>query len=475
MTLLKAPEQYPRQPILIVDDDVVMLRFVKLVLQTAGYSNFEICSDGHAVQPMLENKSYSLILLDIGLPGLQGDTILEAIHELYPEMPVLMITAKDDLESAIRCMRLGAQDYLLKPFEPRRLVDGVSKALELTELKQEYRDYISRSMGESLEHPEVFSNIVTATPSMRTIFQYVETIAHSRKPVLITGASGVGKELVARSVHRMSAVPGPFVSETVAGYDDGMFSDALFGHVTGAFTGAMSARQGLVHSAESGTLFLDEIGDLSAASQVKLLRLLQEREYRAVGSDKVLRTNARFVFATNRDLVQMQHEGTFRRDLYYRIAVHHIHIPPLSERRNDVAPLLRHFVTRAAAELGIKAPAIPTELIQLLRTYAFPGNVRELEAMVFDGVAKAKGHSLSLAPFCEYIKIHAPETSSRIPETADGETKGFFTDLESLPSLAEIREELIAEAIRRAEGNQGIAARMLGLSRTALNRRLNRA
>lgn len=463
---------YPAHPILIVDDEDQMLRVFELTLISEGLSNVITLSDASRVIDLLACQRFSLILLDLRMPGVHDHDLLIQIRENHPSIPVIMITGESDLDTAIRCMKLGARDYLAKPVEPRRLVASVTHALELGELREEYRTFIAKSTRDHLEQPEAFAGIIAESPNMRTIFHYVETIARSRKPALILGESGVGKELIARAIHRASGVAGPFVSETVAGYDDAMFSDALFGHVPGAFTGAGGTRPGLVQSAEGGTLFLDEIGDLSPASQVKLLRLIQEREYRALGSDRPQRTTARFLFATNRDLGRMRDAGTFRSDLFYRISTHLIEIPALRARRRDIAPLVRHFVAQAAEELGIEPPALPHAVIQLLSTYPFPGNVRELEAMVFDAVAKARSGTLALSLFEPWL-ARAEGTRESTPDSAPSEN--MFATLEAPPTLSEVQQLLIEDALRRAGGNQGVAARLLGISRTALNKRLNNA
>jgi len=453
-----------------------MLRVLELTLAAEGLSNVIPINDGANSLVVLAENRASLVLLDLRMPGIEEYELLRQIREFHPAVPVIMITGENDLQTAVHCMRLGARDYLTKPVEPRRLIASVLHALEWGELRDEYRAYIEKSTQDRLEYPEAFRSIVAESSGMRSIFQYVETIAKSRKPVLITGESGVGKELIARAVHSLSAVAGPFVSESVAGYDDTMFSDAVFGHVPGAFTGASTRRAGLVESAENGTLFLDEIGDLSPPSQVKLLRLLQEREFRPLGSDKLRRTTARFLFATNCDLVAMRDAGTFRGDLFYRLSTHFIEIPPLRRRKRDIAPLVRHFVIRAAAELGLPAPRIPLSLFQMLNTYPFPGNVRELEAMVFDAVAKARGNRLSLALFEPHI---AREESARDSDPrvswSSPDAASLFHSVESLPSIADAQQLLVDEAMRRADGNQGVAARLLGISRTALNKRLHHA
>ncbi len=463
---------YPGKPILVVDDEPQICRFIELSLRSLGLSNVVTCADSLQVLPYLEEHPVSLVLLDVMMPQAPGDVLLEQIRELHPATPVIMVTGQHDCETAIRCMRLGAQDYLLKPFEVRRMHASVMRSLELGELWDEYRTYVRKSVEDRLEHPEAFQGIIAASSRMRSLFQYAETLAPSRKPVLITGESGVGKELFARAVHELSGAPGPFVSENVAGYDDAMFSDAVFGHVAGAYTGAVSDRAGLVETAENGSLFLDEIGELSPQSQVKLLRLVQEKTYRPLGSDAVKRASARLIFATNRDLFGMQKDGAFRRDLYYRISMHHIEIPPLRQRRGDIAPLVRHFAEQAAAELEVKTPAIPNAVFQLLQNYSFPGNVRELEGMVYNAVNQARGNNLSLESFRDHIARHTNEPIRAEVSGEDVRVDGLYADLAELPTLAEARDALIEEALRRAGGNQGVAAGMLGVSRTALNKRL---
>jgi DNA-binding NtrC family response regulator len=299
---------------------------------------------------------------------------------------------------------------------------------------------------------------------MFAIFRYIEAIAVSPQPVLITGETGTGKELVARALHRLSGRPGELVAINVAGLDDTMFSDTLFGHLRGAFTGADRARDGLLTSTAEGTLFLDEIGDLSVASQVKLLRLLQDGTYYPLGADRPRQSRVRIVFATS--------AGAFRKDLYYRLRTHHLHLPPLRARLSDLPLLVNHLVDKAADILGKDAPTVPLALYQLLNTYSFPGNVRELEALIFDAVARHQGTTLSLQSFKEAM-------SGKPLLTAWGQSHEplagpIVWPPDRLPTLKEVEEMLITEALSRADGNQGVAAGLLGVSRQALNKRLSR-
>jgi len=298
----------------------------------------------------------------------------------------------------------------------------------------------------------------------------VEAVAETSKAVLITGETGVGKELVARSIHALSREDGPFVAVNVAGFDDGLFADTLFGHSSGAYTGADRNRPGLVDQAAGGTLFLDEIGDLSRASQLKLLRLLESSEYLPLGCDAPKSSDARIIVATNRDLAKALEEGEFRKDLYYRLSTHHVHLPPLRERVDDIPLLVDHFVAQAAAELGRKRLKVPEELVIMLENHGFPGNVRELQAMVFDAVSSCASGTLSLDRFKQTLHVgDVPRVEKR---ASDSDRKVRFPD--ELPTIRELTDLLVEEALSRAKGRQTIAARWLGISQQALSKRLKR-
>jgi DNA-binding NtrC family response regulator len=299
----------------------------------------------------------------------------------------------------VRCMREGVFDYIVKPVERARLISSVRRAVELRELYRENRALKARVLSDGLTRPEAFSEIVTISARMRSIFRYMEAIAPSPRPMLITGETGAGKKLVARAVHTLSRRTGPFVAVNVAGLDNHMFADALFGHRKDAFNGALEARAGLLEQAPSGTLFLDEIGDLSPSSQVRLLRLLQDRAYFPLGSDLAKRSDASLVAGTTHDLEAECNSGRFRRDLYHRLSGHHIHVPPLRERREDLPILLDHFLEKASRALGKQKPTPSGRLIELLAFYHFPGNVRELELMVHNAVSSHTSGELSMDAF----------------------------------------------------------------------------
>jgi len=463
----------PHRPVLLVDDEEQSLTSFEMALRSVSLNNFIRCLDSRDVIPLLTEQEVEIVLLDLRMPYIAGDELLPAIISDFPEIPVIIITGANDVETAVKCMKLGAFDYMVKPVERSRLIGGVKRALDLRELQRENRLLKAQVLSDKLEHPEVFSEIVTCSARMRSIFQYVEAIAASPRPLLITGETGVGKELVARAVHRLSRRKGAFVPVNVAGLDDNVFADTLFGHKKGAFTGAEQARGGMLEQAAGGTLFLDEIGDLSHASQVKLLRLLQDGEYFPLGSDLAKRSDARIVVATNQDLNTLQTSGRFRKDLYYRLCDHHLHIPPLRERMEDLPLLLNHFLEKASTTLGKSRPTPPEELLTLLSTYHFPGNIREMESMVFDSVSSHRSGKLSMDLFKSHIFQKPPAPEKERPQQVQREGVSVsFSD--RLPTLKELEQNLVDEAMRRAGGNQSIAALSLGITRQALNKRLRK-
>src|SRR5262244_3709077 len=338
-------------PVLLVDDDTQVLHSASIVLRSSGLVHVLTVDDSRSVMPLLAERDIGALLLDLMMPHLSGHALLEQVTEDHPDIPVIVMTATNDLQTAVQCMQDGAVDYLVKPVEENRLVSSVKRALEIRMLRAEVLSLKERLLTDTPHQREAFAEIITQSKEMFAIFRYLEAIAPSPQPVLITGETGTGKELVARALHRLSARPGELVAVNVAGLDDTMFSDTLFGHTRGAFTGAERPRDGLVTSTAEGTLFLDEIGDLSVVSQVKLLRLLQDGTFYPLGADRPRQSRARVVVATNRDVVQDVQAGMFRKDLYYRLRAHHIQLPPLRARRDDLALLVPYCLAKAAAAL----------------------------------------------------------------------------------------------------------------------------
>jgi two-component system response regulator HydG len=460
-------------PVLLVDDETDILYVSKMLLKREGLENVHTMDDSREVLRYLDDNEVAVIVLDLYMPHMSGIELLGKITYDFPHIPVIVMTAVNELDMAVECMKRGAFDYLVKPVEKDRFVISIKRAFEIRSLHGEVSSLKQYLLTDELKYSEAFSAIVTGSKKMRALFRYVEAIAGTKEPVLITGETGVGKELVARAVHSLSGRQGLFVPVNLAGLDDNMFSDTLFGHKKGAYTGADLARDGLITKASEGTLFLDEIGDVNEASQLKLLRLLQEQEYYPLGSDVPRRSNARIIVATNRDIQKMMKEGRFRNDLYYRLRTHQVEIPPLRERPEDISFLLDHFLDEASSNLDKARPKYPPELMTLLSTYSFPGNVRELETMVLDAMACHGSGMLSLNSFKKSIDRGQPGLSG--PRCSDDPAGSIFSGHPSrFPTLKEAEDYLISEALQLAKNNQGAAASLLGITRQALNKRLSR-
>ncbi|MCW8850997.1 MAG: sigma-54 dependent transcriptional regulator, partial [Melioribacteraceae bacterium] len=421
------------------------------------------------------NKEYSLIALDINMPNISGKDLLPKILENFPEMPVIMITAINDVENAVECMRLGSFDYLVKPVDDERLVTAIKRGLYFASVWNENLRLKETLFKDKLEHPEVFADIITNSSKMHSLFKYIEAIAKTNLPILITGETGVGKELIATAIHKISGRTGELVPVNVAGVDDNLFSDTLFGHKKGAYTGAEKERRGLIEQAENGTLFLDEIGDLSIESQVKLLRLLQENKYYPLGSDVAKLSDSRIIVATHKDLDKMKNDNSFRKDLYYRLKAHHVHVPPLKERKEDIPILISHFLNTASETLNKKRPATPKELYTLLTNYTFPGNIRELEGIIFDAVSRHSAGVLSIENIRK--KTIGTEEDLSNNKSSNDQYENFSESLiftSQFPTFKSAEILLIKEALKRSDNNQTIAAQLLGITRRALNNRIQR-
>jgi DNA-binding NtrC family response regulator len=462
----------PRRPVLLVDDEASFLLSASVTLRSAGIPSILTLEDSREVLPLLEKRDVAAVVLDLSMPHLLGTELLGRIRQEHPRLPVIVLTGRNEVDTAVACMKTGAFDFLVKPVESARFVSCIKRVLEMNDLMEELSSLKRHLLDPHVIRPDAFSGILTASGKMNAIFKYVEAVASTGQPVLITGETGVGKELFARAVHELSGRKGAFLAVNVAGLDDTIFSDTLFGHRKGAYTGADQAREGLIAQAAGGTIFLDEIGDMKESSQVKLLRLIEEKEYYPLGSDLAVRSDARVVCSTHRDMKELTASGRFRKDFYYRLSTHHVHIPPLRERLADLPMLVGHFLEETAKSLGRKKPAVPKELETLLSTYHFPVNLRELRKMVFDAVAQNRGGVLSMESFRREIGEHLSEGTASLSAVVEG-VAPFSVD-GWLPTLREAEESLVAEALRRAGNNQGIAAGLLGITRQALNKRIVR-
>ncbi|MBN2441333.1 MAG: sigma-54-dependent Fis family transcriptional regulator [Spirochaetales bacterium] len=464
----------PTYPILVVDDDEEVLQSMDRLFFSRGFNNYILCQDSRKVSSLLQKQKFSIVLLDLIMPYVAGQEILDYITNNYPQILIIVITASDDILTAVECMKAGAFDFLLKPISRDILLKVIKRALDIIELKRENKQLKDSVLSEELKFPEVFSHIITGNSVMKRIFHYMEAIAHSLEPVLITGEHGTGKELIVRTLHALSNREGELVVVDVAGLDDIMFTDTLFGHKKGAYTDAKTERRGLIARAQNGTLFLDEIGDMRLQSQSKLLRLIQEKEYYPLGSDIPVTSKARVILATNKNLPALIATEQFKQDLYYRLNTHCIHMPPLRERKEDIPLLIKHFVRKVAKEYGRKEPFITEKVISLLSHYDFPGNIRELESIIKDAIFKSEGTSLSFSAIETKLDkkfktdTHQENSLNEIPDS----DKIIFPA--HLPTLKDVENELIKEVIKRNDGNIARAAKILGVTRQALSYRLKK-
>jgi len=452
--------------VLLVDDEPAWLHGLALALKRSGIGQICSCSDSREVMTLLKQKPVDLVLLDVTMPFVGGEELLPQILSNFPDIQVIMLTGINQVELSVRCIKAGAFDFFVKSVEQQQLLASIQRAINMLFLQRENRQLNQYFLSEELKHPDLFREIISCDRQILAICKYLEAVAPGPNPILICGESGTGKELFARAIHKLSRVQGAWVPLNVAGLDDNVFSDTLFGHIRGAFTGADQSRPGMIESAADGTLFLDEIGDLSQASQVKLLRLLQEGEYLPLGADRPRISRARIVLATNRNLPKEIEAGNFRRDLFYRLNAHQINLPSLRERPDDLPLLLDHLLAKQAHQLGKQVPDYPRELTTLLGTYHFPGNVRELEGLVTNALSTHQKGTLSMRSFREVLGQSAIDAAGSQTE------KLIFT--EQLPNLEEAGELLVKEALRRANGNQTLAASLLGITRPALSKRLKK-
>lgn len=445
------------RPIFIVDDEPEILMAVDTTLRMAGMDNIVTISDARDVIRQMERQIPSLMILDLNMPHINGGRLLKIVRKTYPKIPVIILTGAIDVDMAVKCMKIGAMDYVVKPVEEDRLVAAVKQALSFNSHENKITNSPASDLFSQIKNPGAFSRIITQDEKMHSIFHYIEAIAPSSQPVLILGETGVGKELLGQPIHTLSKRKGKLIVVNVAGLDDNVFSDTLFGHVPGAFTGAQKIRQGLIEQAAGGTLFLDEIGDLALTSQVKLLRLLQEREYLPLGSDKIRHSDARIIASTNLDLWALEKKGIFRKDLIYRLSTHTLTLPPLRDRLLDLPLLLDRFICQAANELDKPIPELPKPLIEQMESYPFKGNIRELKSMVHDAISRYK---------------KGPITADLFKGLAVSGAGGGHSNL--LPTLKEASKKLVEKAMKQSRGNQSIAAGILGISQQALSKRLKK-
>jgi len=442
--------------VLIIEDEAKMRRLLELNLAEDGLTTLS-AGDAESGLRLLHENSVDLVLTDLKLPGMSGVEFLHAAREYNATLPVVVMTAFGSVETAVEAMKAGASDYVLKPFSLAEMRMVVRKELDVRNLREENRS-LREALGQRYSHP----NIVARSPKMQEVLSTVERVAPSNATVLLGGESGVGKDLIARAIHEKSRrARGPFVKINSTAIPENLLESELFGYERGAFTGAVASKPGKFELADKGTLFLDEIGDVPPATQVKLLRVLQEREFERLGGTKTVKVDVRLIAATNRDLREALEQGTFREDLYYRLNVVPIEIAPLRERKEDIPDLVQLFVARFAAESGREFSGVSPRAMQMLTAHYWPGNVRELQNVMERACALAKGPVLDADDI--HLEVRAAKPSSGdIPFLPEGLT------------LEEYENDLVRQALHRAHGNKSQAARLLGLTRNALRYRLSK-
>jgi two-component system, NtrC family, response regulator PilR len=471
------------EKLLVVDDERSMRELLELVLKREGYS-VHTAENGTRALELVRQNVYDLIISDVKMPDISGIELLAKVREISPETMVIMITAFATVDTARKAFKLGAEDLVIKDagFDVEELKVSVGKVLEKKHLRQE-----NVLLKRELRQRNSLDNIIGRSPQMQAIYQMIETVAVTTSTVLITGESGTGKELVARAIHSTSdRAAAPFVSINCGAFTETLLESELFGYMKGSFTGANANRKGLFEAAEGGTIFLDEIGETTPAMQVKLLRVLQERNIRRVGGIEEIAVDVRVVAATNRDLSQMVEDGTFRNDLYYRISVIPIEMPPLRARRTDIPELVRHFLEKYSAAANRPTLELSEEAMPYLESYDWPGNVRELENTIERAVALEHGRIAGLdrrredsGPpvgvidrrirpewLPERILKYKPRAAADLDLPEDG------IDLEGY--LAQLEKDYIIRALQRTSGNQTRAAEILKMSVRSLRHLLDK-
>ena len=443
--------------ILVVDDEEIVLRSCLRALGDGGHQADAVQSGAEALAKV-QDGGYDVLVLDIMMPKMDGIEVLRRVKETHPDIEVIMITGLSQIDTAVSAMKLGAFDYLPKPFDPEELRLAVERALERRRLLQE-----NLSLKSEVSSRYRLENIIGASPRMQAVYRLIAKCAPTNSTVLLTGENGTGKELVARAIHYNSLrKDGPFVPVDCNALSENLLESELFGHVKGSFTGAVASKRGLFEAARGGTLFLDEIGNISLPTQAKLLRVIQEREFRAVGDTRSQETDVRIVAATNKDLVAMVKAETFREDLYYRVNIFPVQVPPLRQRREDIPALAFHFLNLFSRELGRKAAGFSDGAMSLLANHGWPGNVRELEntvqrALILagDGVIR-RAHLASLAE-------GPPQAAREVPRTGEELKQAKKAARER--SVEGIEKEFVLEALRRNDWNVTRSAAETGMLR----------
>ena len=439
--------------VLVVDDEEIVRESLSGWLRKDGYT-VRAAGDGKVAVEALQASRWSIVLLDLKMPGMDGLQVLEEARRIRPEAAYVLMTAYATVDTAVAAMKLGAYDYLVKPFDPEELSSLIRRVVAQQELLQE-----NESLRQALKREYGFHELVSKSPAMQRVFDLARVAARSTSTILVLGESGSGKEVLARAVHAESPrAGGPFIAISCAALTETLLESELFGHEKGAFTGAIARRKGKFELAAGGTLFLDEVGDISPKLQLDLLRVLEERKFQRVGGSENIAADVRVVAATNRDLAKAVADGSFREDLFYRLNVIAITLPPLRDRREDIPLLVQHFLDRLSKDLSRRLDGVSPEAMTALVAHAWPGNVRELRNVLERGAVVAKGNIIQLAD----LGLPAPDPARAAPPAGD-----------PLP-LEEVEKRHVSDVLSWAGGNVTHAARVLGIDRMTLYNKMKR-
>jgi two-component system response regulator PilR (NtrC family) len=446
-----------QERILVIDDEEVVREIFHRLLKSEGFQA-DLVSSGEEALKLARDREYDAVVLDVMMNGIGGLGTLQELRKMDSDIPVIMVTAYASLENAIECMKHGAFDYITKPFKNDVVLLAINKAIHQRSLLQE-----NKNLKSQLKGIYGFENIVGHSEQMRKVFDLVSQVAPSRSTILITGESGTGKELIAKAIHFHSPRSGrPFVVVNSGSLPPDLLESNLFGHMKGSFTGAIATKKGLFEVADGGSIFFDEIGNINLDTQAKLLRVIQEKEFMRVGGVETIHVDVRIIAATNSDLYTATREGKFREDLYYRLNVISIHLPPLRERMEDIPLLADYFVQKYCKENEKPQLHMTPEALNAMMEYSWPGNVRELENVIERAVVLCRGDSI---------------TVELLPETISRKTRPFMISEENLPfkeKVDQYRKLLILDALEKADGIQKEAARLLRIKPTTLNEMIKR-
>ena len=462
--------QLEKTRILVVDDEPGMRKSLSDWLTEDGYAVHTV-PDGPSALNEVKQSLWDVLLVDLKMPGMDGMELLQEVTKVTKETPIIIITAYATVDTAVAAIKNGACDYLVKPVDPEELSMVLRKVVEHQNLRRDVR-LLKKELAKQYQ----FQDIIAKSHPMQEVFQLIQTVAPTPSTILIQGESGTGKELVARAIHNNSPrAAQPFIALSCGAMPDTLQESELFGYEKGTFTGATTQKKGKLELAQSGTLFLDDIADIGSKTQVDLLRVIQEREFRRLGGDELIKIDVRIIAATNRDLKALVKEGKFREDLFYRLNVIHIQLPPLRERKEDIPLLVLHFIRKYNVQSGKKTEGISRPALTCLLDHSWPGNVRELENVIERAVVLAQEAEIQLSDLPKDLCATVPPLTGRdsLEQSRQGPTTSSVETIpQRLLTLEEMEKEQIRQALNQTDGNIQEAAKILGIHRITLSKKI---